>query len=409
MLKYVILIADGCADFAQQALGGKTPLQAADKENLDDLARKGTVGRARTIPEGIAPGSDTAILGIFGYDPRTYYTGRSPLEAAGSGVSLRPGNVSYRLNLASVEGEGALGEGIMRSHSGGNIEGEQALGLMAAMLADEKISALMRDIGMTVQVSPTFRHVAVQESSSGEMQTTPPHEILDQPVAAYLPTGAGRIRELMERSYEVLRDHPINRERIAAGKQPANCAWLWGQGSAIELPDFTAKYGKTAAVITAVPLVRGIANLAGVRVVDVPTATGDIHTDYEAKARAAVQALKDGADAVVVHVEAPDECSHEGSLAGKMEAVHRIDSRLLPLLRDGIEAMGADWRLLTLSDHYTLLSTRGHDATPVPYLLYDSRTDTGAGLPFDEVSAEQGPYVEPATRLIAQLFEMEHS
>lgn len=401
MYKYIILIADGCADLPQEALGGRTPLQAAQKINMDALAAKGTVGTAKTIPDGIAPGSDTAILSIFGYDPTVYYTGRSPLEAAGSGVTLAPGNLSFRLNLASVEGQDDFAQTIMRSHSGGNVEGEDALALMDALLNDPDIKAWMDNAKMQVQVSPTFRHVAVMDASPGTMSTTPPHEILDRPIGKYLPTGTGNIRHFMELSYKALKDHPVNMQRAKNGKLPANCAWLWGEGTAIELPSFTATYKKSAAVITAVPLVRGIANLAGVQVVDVSTATADINTDYEAKANAAAKVLASGADCVVIHVEAPDECSHEGSLAGKMEAIHRIDERLLPVL---LSQMTDPYRLLVLSDHYTLLSTRGHDATPVPYLLYDSEEDTRSAQHFDEFCAKDGAAVDPATELMALLF-----
>ena len=404
MQKYIVLIADGCADFPQEALDGKTPLAAADIRHLNALAKKGTVGRARTIPDGIAPGSDTAILSIFGYDPREHYTGRSPLEAAGSGVTLKPGNLSFRMNLAGVEDvDGAL---VMRSHSGGNIEGEQAIELMDALLADAEFARELKRLKMSITVSPSFRHIAVLETSPGAMSTTPPHEIVGQAVGEYLPTGAGEeLRALMLRSYEALKDHPINRERRAQGKLAANMVWPWGEGSAIELPSFASLYGLRGAAVSAVPLVWGIASLCGVAVRKVPTATADIDTDYEGKAEAALQALRDGYDCVFVHVEAPDECSHDGSLEGKLESMRRIDERMVPRLVEGVKEMGADLRLLVLSDHYTLLSTRGHDATPVPYMIYDSGLDTGAGLAFDEASAEKGGMLDPATQILKLLFQ----
>lgn len=404
MQKYVVLIADGCADFPIEALGGRTPLEAAGIENINDLARRGRVGRAKTIPDGVAPGSDTAILSIFGYDPREHYSGRSPLEAAGSGVKLRPGNVSFRLNLAGVE---ATAKGlVMRSHSGGNIEGGQALELMDALTRDGIFGGELKRLGMEITVSPSFRHVAVIDKSLGDMSTSPPHEIVGKVIDGYLPQGGGEaLRAMMMRSYEVLKDHPVNRERLSQGKLAANIAWPWGEGSAIELPSFDSLYGLRAAAVSAVPLVWGIANLAGVELYKVPTATADLDTDYEGKADAAVAALEAGCDCVFVHVEAPDECSHDGSLEGKLEALRRIDARLLPRLTGGVAARGYDLRLLVLSDHYTLLSTRGHDGTPVPYMLYDSGQDSGAGLPFSEAAAEKGPMLDPASsKLLRTLF-----
>ncbi len=408
MQKYIVLIADGCADLPIEALGGKTPLAAAEIPHLNALAAQGFVGRANTIPEGVAPGSDTAILSIFGYDPRCHYTGRSPLEAAGSGVKLCAGNLSFRLNLAGAQDVG--GELTMRSHSGGNIEGEQALELMAALHADAIFVAELHKLGMAISVNPSFRHIAVMERSPGAMATTPPHEIVDRPIAPYLPSGAGEaLRGIMLRSYEVLKDHPVNRARLSQGKLAANMVWPWGEGSAIELPSFESVHGKRAAAISAVPLVWGIANLSGVAVRKVPTATADIDTDYEGKADAALCALSEGFDCAIVHVEAPDECSHDGDLAGKLEALKRIDSRMVPRLVEGVRGMGASLRLLVLSDHYTLLSTRGHDGTPVPYLLYDSEQDTGRSQSFCEASAQKGPLIDPATRLMGMLFQAKKS
>jgi 2,3-bisphosphoglycerate-independent phosphoglycerate mutase len=402
--KYVVFIADGCADLPLDALEGKTPLEAAELPNIDALARQGIVGRANTIPEGVAPGSDTAILSIFGYDPRVHYTGRSPLEAAGSGVKLRQGNLSFRLNLAGVEDvDGRL---VMRSHSGGNIAGDEALSLMGALMQDDAFLGELSNLGMSITVSPSFRHVAVMERSPGTMATTPPHEIVGKVIDEYLPTGAGEaLRGMMLRSYEVLREHPVNIARVANGQLAANMAWPWGEGGAVELPSFDSLYGKRAAAISAVPLVWGIANLAGVDVLRVPTATGDLHTDYRGKAEAAVSALcEQGYDCAILHVEAPDECSHDGDVAGKIQAMENIDGRMIPRLLDGVRAAGHTLRLLLLSDHYTLLSTRGHDGTPVPYLLYDSEWDSGQNMPYCEKSALGGPMVDPATGLLKILF-----
>ncbi|MBR2053395.1 MAG: 2,3-bisphosphoglycerate-independent phosphoglycerate mutase, partial [Clostridia bacterium] len=373
-MKYVLVIGDGMSDDPIRELQDKTPLEYLDLPAFGTLAGS-EVGTCQTVPEGVPAGSDTAILNIFGYDPRWSYTGRSVLEAAGVGVTLKKGEVSMRVNLCAVEEmDGKL---IIHSHNGGNIEGDEAETLMNDLLKDPRFVPAANKAKLTVHVSRTFRHIGVfaDVDETAVFQTTEPHNVLEQDVALYYPTGAMKeeITALMKASYEVLKDHPINKARMAAGKLPANMIWPWGAGRAMLLDNFTEKYGRTGTVISAVPLVWGIAELAGLKHPEVPGANGDLDTNYEGKVDAAVEALKNGDDFAAIHVEAPDEMTHAGKLPEKMEAIKRLDQRVIKPLLEKLPELG-DFRILLLSDHKTLMSTRTHDGKPVPYAIYDSRT-----------------------------------
>jgi 2,3-bisphosphoglycerate-independent phosphoglycerate mutase len=407
-MKYVLVIGDGMADFPVGELGDKTPLEAARKPVIDGLAKRGRVGEVKTVPDGVPAGSDTAILSIFGYDPRRVYTGRSPLEAAGSGVKMKKGNVSFRCNLAAVTEAGEVyEEQTMLSHSGGAIDGEDAMALMNDLIQAPAFARRLRDCGMTFTVNPSYRHIAVMETGSDKVETTPPHDILTRPIAQYLPKGEGEemLRGIMRASWEILKDHPINAARRAAGRMPANSLWFWGQGSAVELDSFAGKYGHGGDAITAVPLVAGIAELAGLKHTAVPGATGEIDTNYRGKVEAALAALARG-DFAALHVEAPDECGHAGDAREKVRAIELLDREVFRPLLEGLDARKEDYRLLFLSDHYTPVRTRTHDGTPVPYLLYDSREDTGRGLGYCEASAAlAGERMEEGTHLMPLLFE----
>ena len=408
-MKYVLVIGDGIADEPVPALGGKTPLEAVSCEAINRLAG-GRLGTCQTVPAGVAPGSDTAILSIFGYDPRTCYTGRSALEAAGMGVMLRPGETSLRVNLCAIEGDTFETARIL-SHNGGSIEGEEAVTLMEDLIADPRFAALAAPIGFTIHVTPTFRHIGVidaaHEPDRAGMRFTEPHNILGQPLRGHMPAGVlgEELTALMRVSYEVLRDHPVNRRRIAEGKLPANCIWPWGPGSAMQLTPFTSLYHKRGSAVSAVPLVWGIAGLCGVDTPRVEGANAELETNYEGKVEAVLKALRDGADFACVHVEAPDECAHGGDVEGKCEAIRRLDSRVVaPLLRR-LGEIDPEYRILILSDHPTLLSTRGHDGDAVPFALYDSRTP-GTPRKFDEAHARAtGDHLSEGPMLLRALFE----
>ena len=397
-MKYILVIGDGMADEPIAALQNKTPLEYLSLPQFDRVCH--VLGKAQTVPAGVAPGSDTAILNIFGYDPRTYYTGRSSLEAAGMGVFLSPGEVSLRVNLCAVE------DGVILSHNGGNIEGQEAIDLMETLVHDPRFAKKAAALALRIHITPTFRHIGVFrcEDENAVFTLTPPHDVLGDPISKHMPQGAlcEALSELMHISHEVLDQHPINVQRRAEGKLPANMIWPWAEARAAQLPSFTQKYGKSGAVISAVPLLHGIAGLAGLDVIMVEGANGDLDTNYEGKVAAAVQALKDH-DFVCVHVEAPDEMSHAGSMDKKLKAIEYLNDRVVGPLLDAVKD---DFRLLLLSDHPTLLSTRTHDGHAVPFGIYDSRKDEKT-LKFCETTCDKGIFVDNGDKLVPLLFEKE--
>ena len=425
-MKYVLVIGDGMADTSLPQLAGKTPLEALALPAFDRCAGC-FCGRALTVPHGMPAGSDTAILSIFGYAPQTYYTGRSVLEAAGMGVDLPEGSLSFRVNLCAVtpDDTGAL---VIHSHNGGNIHGQEATVLMNDLIADPGFAAMMREAGLEITVTDTFRHVGVMKTTATDLaavRLTEPHNVLEQAIEPHLPhmlrdtddAAAGKmcrdIRALMLRSYEVLKDHPINQKRVAEGKLPANMIWPWGAATAMELPSFKEKYGHWGTVVSAVPLVWGIAGLAGLQAPHVEGANGDLDTNYEGKVRCALDALAAGDDFAAVHVEAPDEMAHAGDLGRKLEAIQNVECRVVAPLLQALTERGEDFRLLLLSDHPTLLTTRTHDGSPVPYAVYDSRTAAAAkaaGRPaparkFCESEMACEPVLMDGTDLMRVLFE----
>ncbi len=413
-MKYVLVIGDGIADEPVEQLGGKTPLGALSCPHLDRLAG-GLFGLCQTVPDGVVPGSDTAILSIFGYDPRTCFTGRSALEAAGMGVLLQPGETSLRVNLCSLKGE-TFDSAIILSHNGGSIEGDEAVELMEDLVHDPRFASLAAAIGFTIHITPTFRHIGVidaaHEPKGIKLHFTEPHNILGSPIADALPTQdvpgdpslSDSLTALMRTSFEILREHPINRARMAAGKLPANCIWPWGPGSAMSLTPFESLYHKKGCAISAVPLVWGIAGLCGVDTPRVPGATAELDTNYEGKVQSALDALAGGADFVCVHIEAPDECAHAGDVEGKCEAIRRLDSRVVGPLLERLPKVDPAFRVLLLSDHPTLLRTRGHDGHAVPFAIYDS-TNPGKPRKFDEEHAAQtGCFLSEGPMLLRTLF-----
>ncbi|MBR2942209.1 MAG: phosphoglycerate mutase [Clostridia bacterium] len=408
-MKYVLVIGDGIADEPVEALGQITPLTAVECPAINRLAG-GRLGTCQTVPAGVLPGSDTAILAIFGYDPRTCYTGRSALEAAGMGVMLRPGETSLRVNLCAIEGDTFESARIL-SHNGGSIEGEEAVELMEDLIADPRFAALAAPIGFSIHVTPTFRHTGVidaaHEPDRGGMRFTEPHNILGLPLEGHMPAGVmgGELTALMRVSYEILRDHPVNKRRMEAGKLPANCIWPWGPDSAMSLASFGSLYGKKGSAVSAVPLVWGIAGLCGVDTPRVEGANAELDTNYEGKVDAVIEALKNGADFCCVHVEAPDECAHGGDIEGKCEAIRRLDARVVAPLLARLGDVDPEYRILILSDHPTLLATRGHDGNAVPFAIYDSR-NPGTPRKFDEIHARAtGDHLSEGPMLLRALFE----
>lgn len=409
-MKYLLVIGDGMADNPVPELGNQTPLQSAYIPTIDRMAARGIVGSVVNCPPPLPAGSETAILSIFGCDPRRYFTGRSPMEAAAAGIAMRPGDAAFRCNLVSFEdGELPMEEKRILSHSAGSIEGDAALETVEALLGDERFAKALADAKMEIHRFPAFRQLAVQhESDLQGIRFTPPHDHLGEKTGQYLPAG-GRAEEfirLMALAHEILDHHPVTEKRRAAGKLPANGIWFWAEGTAAALPSFREQYGLDGAVVSAVPLCHGIGVLRGLEMVEVPGATGELDTNFEGKAEAVWQKLNQY-DFVCLHLEAPDECTHNGDLPGKLQAIEWLDSRLAAPLLERLEQAGMEHRVLLLSDHKTLTATRGHDGDPVPFLLYDSREDTGNGGAYDEEAGKKGPFIENGCKLLDLLFAKE--
>ncbi len=409
-MKYVLIIGDGMADNPVEELCGATPLEYAKTPAMDSLAKHGEQGSTFNVPEGLPAGSDTAILSIFGCDPRVCYTGRAPLEAAATGIKLSPGDVAYRCNMVAYEdGEMPFEEKKILSHSAGSIEGEVSDELIKELFSDPEFKAEAKKAGMRVYPGNSFRHIAVQKAADVKgILLIPPHDHLGEKIGALLPSGcenANVLKSLMLLAHSKLDKHPINIMRRAQGKLPANGIWFWAEGTAVKLPHFVENYGKKGGVVSAVPLCHGIAALTGLGMVSVEGATGELETNYEGKVEAAMDILKGGDDFAAVHVEAPDECTHNGDTAGKIKAIEYLDSRIVKPLCEKLKAEGFDYRMLILSDHKTLTATRGHDGDAVPYILYDSRKNQGSDLPYSEENGLKGPLVKAGIELMAKLFD----
>jgi 2,3-bisphosphoglycerate-independent phosphoglycerate mutase len=388
-MKYAIIIPDGCADEPQESLGGKTPLQAANIPAMDAVAAAGVVGRASNIPESLPPGSDTANLSLLGYNPLEHFTGRAPLEAAAQGIDLGPNDWAIRCNLVSIEDQ------IMKSFTAGHIASPEAAELIQT--AQENLG------GPELQFYPgvSYRNLLVYRGTdrpapfSPDTRTTPPHDLTDKPVLDDYPRGPGSdlLTHLMSESVKLFAEHPVNVARRAAGKPPATNVWLWGLGSTPHLTPFAQLYGKQGAMITAVDLLRGLATLIGWRRIEVPGATGYLDTDYAAKGRYAVEALKD-VDLVCVHVEATDEASHEGNAAAKVKALEEISRHIVGPIHEALKKHG-DYRILVTPDHPTPLRTKTHSHGYVPFALAGSHVAPDAAAVYDDPTAERSPLVFP--------------
>ncbi len=366
-MKYIIVLSDGMAGRPLEELGGKTTLEAADTPNFDRLAEKAEIGLASMVPEGMAPGSDTANLSVMGYDPKIYYTGRSPLEALSIGVDMAVDDVSFRCNLVTLtEDDGAYEDQKIIDHSSSEISTEDSTVLLEALK-----EGLKRD-GYEFYAGTSYRHLLIWKHGK-VLELTAPHDILTKTVGEYLPKDPVLL-DMMKKSYEILKDHPINVERKKQGLNPANSAWFWGAGTRPALASFEEKTGKKGVMISAVDLLKGIAVGADMDRIIVEGANGGLHTNYEGKADAAIQALlKDGYDFAYVHVEAPDEMGHMGSMKDKITAIENVDGRVVARITEAMDQSGEDYRLMILPDHPTPICVRTHTSEPIPYLIYDSR------------------------------------
>ncbi len=399
-MKYVLILGDGMADRPIPELGGRTPLEYAKTPTMDDLAKESEIGLVKTIPDGMSPGSDTANMSVCGYDPKIYYTGRSPLEALSIGVAMKDTDVAIRTNVVTLSDDDLPYEQkTILDHSSGEISTEDAQVL---------IEAVQKELGggmFHFYVGTSYRHLLIWDQGS-VVPLTPPHDILGKTVGDYLPKEP-LLRKMQERSYEILNNHPINVARRAAGLNPANSIWFWGAGTKPILTSFEEKTGKKGAMISAVDLLKGIAVGAGMDNKTVDGANGQLHTNYEGKAQAAVDALlKEGYDFAYIHVEAPDEMGHQGSVERKVQSIEFLDQRLIRKVKEKMDASGEEYRMLILPDHPTPIEARTHTSEPVPYLLYDSTMKQEHDWTYCERCAEDSGIYRPlGHQLIEILFE----
>jgi len=393
-LKYIVVLGDGMADIPVPELGNKTPLQCANKPNMDSLARKGEMGLVKTIPDGMHPGSDIANLSTMGFDPIRYYTGRSPLEAVSMGIQLKDTDVTLRCNLVTLSEDKDFYNKVIIDHSADEITTEEA---------KELIGTIQKHFnGPNISFYPgvSYRHCMVWSNGQLDLDLVPPHDILGKIAGEFLcknPKNA-ILLDMMEKSFEILKDRPINQARIAKGLNPANSIWLWGEGKKPSLPKFEEVYGIKGSVISAVDLIKGIGICAGLKPVHVKGATGNINTNFKGKAEAALEELKSGQDFVYIHIEAPDECGHRQEIHNKVKSIELIDELVLGTLLEGLE-MYEDYRIMILPDHPTPLALRTHTSDPVPYLIYDRNKDINnikdKSISYDEFYAkETGIFIE---------------
>lgn len=398
-MKYVVILGDGMADWPLECLGGGTPLSCAETPVMDALAKVSEIGTVPTIPQGMAPGSDTANLSVIGYDPRKYYTGRSPLEALSIGVDMKDSDVVYRCNLVTLTEENApYEEQTILDHSSDEISTEDA-------------EILLRDVCRELEnenyrfyTGTSYRHCLVWDRGQ-VLELTPPHDILTRRIGEYLPKDE-TLKYMQKRSYEILKDHPLNIRRKEQGLHPANSFWFWGAGTKPILTSFEDIYHKKGVMISAVDLLKGIAVGAEMDRIEVEGANGGLHTNYEGKAEAAVKALTEQSyDFAYIHVEAPDEMGHQGSVEKKIQAIEYLDQRLIRLVKEGLDASGEDYRMLILPDHPTPIKVRTHVAEPVPYLLYDSTALQAHTWRYNEKeAAESGNTVAHGWDMMRYLF-----
>lgn len=374
-MKYVVILGDGMADYPNQTLGGKTPLELAKKPNIDNLAKLGKVGLCKTVPDGMKPGSDVANLSVLGYDVKSCYTGRSPLEAASIGIELKDTDVTARANLVTLTNEPNFEDKTMVDYSAGEISTYEAKVLI------EYLAEHLNTQKFKFYAGISYRHCLVIDKGVIAGDLTPPHDITGKPIKDHLPTSevGKEYLELMKKSVELLKDHPINLERIKQGKNPASSLWFWGEGTKPSLDNYKEKYGVDGAIISAVDLLKGIGKLSGLQVIEVQGATGNYDTNFTGKARACIDALNSGKDFVYIHMEAPDECGHHGDSEHKIYSIEQIDELVVAPVLSALEKSGEPFKILVCPDHPTPLSLKTHVSDPVPFILYDNRKKVGNG------------------------------
>lgn len=402
-MKYALILGDGMADYPVPALGGRTPLEVADTPAMDLLAKTGKVGLVKTVPDGYKPGSDVANLGALGYDAKVCYTGRSPLEALSMGIDMKEDDVALRTNLVTLSEEENFEDKTMKDYSAGEITTAEARELVAFLqekLGDERFS---------FHPGVSYRHCLIIAHGSTDMQLTPPHDISGKRIGEHLPKGdfAAELTDLIMRANALLSEHPVNKKRVLNGQNPANSIWFWGQGTRPALENFEQRYGLKGGMVSAVDLLKGIAKGAGMKSVDVEGATGTLSTNFAGKAKAACDLLDGGCDFVFVHLEAPDECGHQGDLEGKIKAIECVDGKILAPVLEHLRASGEDFAVMVMPDHFTPVSLLTHSREPVPFLMYASFRALGDGRAYNEKSAaESGVYYDDPSVLAREFFSL---
>lgn len=401
-MKYAVILGDGMADWKIPQLNDKTCLEYAKTPTLDILAPLSEVGLCKTVPDGLKPGSDVANMSVLGFDPQKFYTGRSPLEAEAMNISLKSTDVTLRCNLVTLSEGGAYDEKIMIDYAAGDISTEEATALV------EYLKKHLDNGKFTLYPGISYRHCMVADNGVTGHDLTPPHDITDKPVTGKLPKGplGAFYTEMMKRSYDLLKDHPINLKRKQEGKKPANSIWLWGEGTKPALANFKDVHSLKGGIISAVDLIKGIGMLAGMEIIEVDGATGDYKTDFTAKANTAADKLLNGLDFVYIHIEAPDECGHHGDFEHKVYSIQEIDGKVIKKLIERLEDAGEDYAILVCPDHPTPCEIKTHVSEPIPYLLYSNVKNLANGAKrYTEAEAKNtGAYVEDGYKLISKLF-----
>ncbi len=401
-MKYLVLIPDGMADEPIGELGGLTPMQKANKPNTDALAAKSIVGTVSNVPDGMVPESDTANMAILSFDPKIYSKGRSPLEAVSMGIEMMPEDTAYRCNVVTLtEDQDKYEDRIILDHSADEISTEEADKLIKTL--EEKLGNEYRKFYTGV----SYRHCLIWKNGNDKYNFMRPHDILGKRIGEYLPSeenGGAEFLELMKKSYDILKDHPVNIDRKARGLKPANSAWLWSPGKKPRLPSFKQKWGLNGAVISAVDLIKGIGLCAEMKSIDVEGATGNVHTNYDGKANAAIEAFKDGAELVYIHVEGPDECGHRAEIENKVKAIELIDEKILGPVYEYLKESGEAFKIMILPDHPTPIHIRTHSIDPVPFMIYSSECNECGVNTFDEFTARStGRYIPDGYTLMEHL------
>ncbi len=385
------------ADYPVDFFDGKTILEVAKKPTIDYMCAHGELGMVKTVQDGMKPGSDVANLSVMGYDTRECYSGRSPLEAASIGVEMKDDDVTFRTNLVTLSDEENYEDKTMLDYSAGEITTEEANELINAVAEELNTDKIKFYAGIS------YRHLCVWNGGSTNVDMTPPHDISDKKIADHLPKGDGAdvFLEMMKKSEKILKEHPVNKARVAAGKNPATSIWPWGEGTKPQLENFEEKFGLKGSVISAVDLIKGIAKCAGMNSIDVEGATGNCETNWDGKAKAALDAILDGSDFVYLHMEAPDEMGHQGAPEKKKFAVETIDAKVVKFLKDELEKRGIDYKMLIMPDHPTPISLKTHVSDPVPYVIYDSTKELDTGLSYTEENGKKTSlYIEKGYTLM---------